>query len=334
MRKQQFTELLIVFTTLTLTIIVMALIPWAEPAQANSDSRLINLDAFTAFPFEITDTSLTPTFVEHPDSVYKAPGQKLDSAGTLKSQPSPRIERELSEFVEVDPLDIIQILKPEIRKTYPRCQTPRSLMLHTHFGLQNMRALAEAIDEHDLQTITYRETWELMRAGECPPENAIIVSLDDLSTARVNPTLQKMIETFTDRDLQLVVGVVLRTPYAPDVWEYLQELENSGVEIASHTIDHLNLPTCSDTELFHQISDSYELICSHLGRCPVSLIVPFGSMDTTGRIMHYSHQYVFVVGIAHGLEIGSSRPYYVGRISPSTTSLEATFQVLDILYHP
>jgi hypothetical protein len=56
-------------------------------------------------------------------------------------------------------------------------------------------------------------------------------------------------------------------------------------------------------------------------------------MDTTGRIMEYSHQYVFVVGIANGLEMAAHTPYYLGRISPSTTSLEATFQVLDIVYH-
>jgi peptidoglycan/xylan/chitin deacetylase (PgdA/CDA1 family) len=209
------------------------------------------------------------------------------------------------------------------------CRTPQSLMLHSAFGVARMEALADAIQASSLRTMTYRQVLEGLRRGECPPENAIIVSLDDLGTNWLRPVFRDMIRVFTDRGLTLVVAVVAQSPGDPAVWEYLRSLEDLGVEVASHTVDHLNLPWVDADQLEHQVVGSYEVLCAEIGRCPVTLILPFGNRDHEGRVMAAASEYVFVVGIARGLSFAGNPPYYLGRIGPDINSTGRTLNLLE-----
>ena len=212
------------------------------------------------------------------------------------------------------------------------CRTPQSLMLHSYYGVERMRALADGILAGNMRTLTYQGILEGLRRGQCPPGNGIVVSLDDLSTAWIDPTLKEMIAAFTDRGLVLVVAVIVRQPQDPETWAYLRELSELGVEIASHSLDHPNLPGLSQTEMEWQVSGSYRAICENLGACPVSFVVPYGSMDRHQRIMGAAQEYSFVVGIAGGLRIEGGAPYYVGRSGPDIKSIKRTLQVLEVAF--
>ncbi|NIS82724.1 MAG: hypothetical protein GTO14_21560, partial [Anaerolineales bacterium] len=122
------------------------------------------------------------------------------------------------------------------------CPTPLSLMLHSSYGAQRMHELARQIIRSDLTTSTYRQILEDLKKGDCPDPNTIVVSLDDLGSSWLRPDFKSMIKAFTDRDLVLVVGVIVRGPQDPVIWAYLRGLEAQGIEVASHTIDHYNLP--------------------------------------------------------------------------------------------
>ena len=212
------------------------------------------------------------------------------------------------------------------------CPTPMSLMLHKNYGLERMQILANGIVERGLQTITYRDLLNLIREGRCPNEKTIIVSLDDYLTSNDEPKLRQTISTFTDHGLVLVLGVVTQEPARPGAWGYLQDLHKLGIEIASHTIDHLDLAQLPEAELENQVSGSYHRICEGVGICPVSLILPFGSRDGRGRVLRACHAYAFVVGIAGGMEIGSEWPHYVGRSGPYVGSLDRTLKVLHMTF--
>jgi len=205
-------------------------------------------------------------------------------------------------------------------------------MLHTHYGVERMEALADGIIAANMRTMTYREVLERLSRGECPPSNSIVVSLDDISTAWIDPIFEQMVAAFTDRGLVLVLGVIVGGPADPGAWTYLQGVHDLGIEIASHTLDHPNLPELTRIEIEEQISGSYRVICENLGACPVSLIVPYGSMDYGGRTMQSAWEYSFVVGIAGGLTIVGTPPYYVGRAGPNVHSIDLTMQVLDVAF--
>jgi hypothetical protein len=197
------------------------------------------------------------------------------------------------------------------------CQTPMSLMLHSSFGTERMQLLAREILVRGLRTTTYREVTEVLRRGECPGWNSIIVSLDDFGTDWLRPHFQSMIRAFTDRDLLLVVAAVVHGPQDPDVWNYLREFEALGNEVANHTIDHYNLARLKQNDVKRQVMGAHQIICHNLGRCPETLILPFGINDGNGYVHSAAGDYSYIVGIPGGRSFEGKAPYYLGRIGPN-----------------
>lgn len=194
-----------------------------------------------------------------------------------------------------------------------------------------MHELADAIIRRGFHTITYQDLYEMWLSGICPDEKTIVVSLDDLGTDWLRPDFRQIIAAFTERGLVLTVGVVVHGEQNPEIWEYLRTLEEKGVEIASHTIDHYDLAQISATEIERQVAGSHQIICDYLKHCPVSLILPFGKLDADGITLETSRgRYVFLIGIAGGETYGGKEPpFYVGRVPPDNNSQETTLNILS-----
>ena len=214
------------------------------------------------------------------------------------------------------------------------CRVPRSLMLHSAFGAQRMTELADAIERRGLQTTTYRRVLDGLQGGQCPPQDAIIVSIDDLSTRWLRPDFREMIQVFIDRGMVLVLGVVVQEPQDPALWDEYRRLETLGMEMASHTLDHLALSAQPSDELTRQISGSYRQLCEHLEHCPVSLVPPFGAIDGQGRVLTAATEYAFVVGIQAGRSFEAEFPAYVGRIPPDNDDQDRTMGLLERSFRP
>ncbi|MEJ2562813.1 MAG: polysaccharide deacetylase family protein [Anaerolineales bacterium] len=209
------------------------------------------------------------------------------------------------------------------------CPTPMTLMLHSSFGVQRMQELADQIELNNLVPITYRSTLQYLLDGTCPPGNAIIVTIDDLGSHWLRNDFKEMIRVFTDRDFVLVVGLIVHGPQNPEIWDYLRGLDEIGVEVASHTIDHYNLPQLTREAIQRQVVGSYETICEHLGKCPVTLILPFGNIDAQGTILEIASDYTFVVGIQGGRSLSGSPPWYLGRYPPHDTNQSETLYLQE-----
>ncbi len=179
------------------------------------------------------------------------------------------------------------------------CSTPPSLMLHANFGLIQMRELADAIQANGLQTFTYRQVADLYDQGLCPPENAILVSLDDLGTRWLRLDFKQMIEIFTDRGLTLTVGVVTGVGSQPEEnWAYLKEIDALGIEIASHSARHLNPNKVSQDYIRDDVSLSYNTIAEYLGKPPSTYILPGGNgFDNVFLLQQLQTKYRSVVSI-------------------------------------
>jgi hypothetical protein len=208
------------------------------------------------------------------------------------------------------------------------CQTPMSLMLHSSFGTERMQLLAREILVRGLRTTTYREVTEELRRGECPGWNSIIVSLDDFGTDWLRPHFQSMILAFTGRDLRLVVGVVVHGTQDDDAWAYLREFEALGNEVANHTVDHYNLARLEPNEVKRQVKGAHQIICHNLGRCPETLILPFGINDGNGYVHSAAGDYSYIVGIPGGRSFKGKAPYYLGRIGPNNFDQRLTLMEL------
>jgi peptidoglycan/xylan/chitin deacetylase (PgdA/CDA1 family) len=209
------------------------------------------------------------------------------------------------------------------------CPTPMTLMLHSSFGATRMQELADQIERSNLTTMTYRSVLQSLLEGHCPPSNGIIITLDDLGTQWLRDDFVEMIDVFTERGMVLVIGVIVHGPQDPAIWEYLRELDHSGVEIASHTIDHYNLPQLTDAAIQRQVIGSYKTICEYTGKCPITLILPFGNLDSNGTILEIAADYTFVVGIQDGRSFSGKPPWYLGRSPPHDTNQTQTILLLE-----
>ena len=208
------------------------------------------------------------------------------------------------------------------------CPTPMSLMLHAAFGPAQMRELARKITMRGYITTTYREIKDGLSRGICPAEGSIVISLDDFPTDWLRSEFVSLIEIFAERELVLVIAANVRGPQDPDAWNYLRNLEDRGFEVASHTIDHYSLSQLEPERIHRQVVGSYEVICRHLGRCPTSLILPFGNLDEAGHTVEAASKYSFLVGIPGGRWFGGQPPFYVGRIGPSSLGADAILREL------
>ncbi|MFQ5923684.1 MAG: polysaccharide deacetylase family protein [Anaerolineales bacterium] len=212
------------------------------------------------------------------------------------------------------------------------CQTPMSLMVHSSFGTERMQQLAREIVVQGLKTTTYRAVGEVLRRGDCPSSNSLIVSLDDFGTDWLRPHFQSMIRIFTDRGLRLVVAAVVHGPQDPEAWAYLGQLEAQGNEVASHTIDHYNLARLEPDDVKRQIKGAHQIICHNLGRCPETLILPFGNNDGDGYVQEAAAGYSFIVGIPGGRAFRGEAPYYLGRIAPDNFDQRRTLHELTATF--
>lgn len=222
----------------------------------------------------------------------------------------------------IEPIDDLEI----------ECSTPMSLMLHSAFGVDRMENLATEIIQRGLITTTYRQVLRDIIQGQCPDKNMIIISLDDFRTDRESQKLKDIIQVFTDKGLVLVLGVIVQGPQSPEIWEYLRDLDRFGIEIASHTINHPNLPWLDRDKIYEEVVGSYRIICAQLGQCPTSLILPNGNNDPDGIIFSIAQDYAFVIGIARGTSFINTLPAYLGRIGPYNESQDVTIQRLEIIF--
>ena len=297
---------------------------------------LLLVSLFASCSFQPIIQAPTSTLTFTPDTPSETPTPENTNTATVtitpSTTPSPTITPTSTQTFTPLPTEFSWIVYKSnlLSEIEFSCPTPKSLMLHSAFGSKRMVELADAIIVNGLQTMTYKDIVEGLMKGECPDQNTIVVSIDDLGTGWLIPDFREMISAFTERDLVLVLGVITNGPQAPLIWEYYQELDAKGIEIASHSVNHSNLAEIDEMALEEEIMESYRTICENLGTCPVSFILPYGAYDD--RVIVTSEDYTFVVGIAGGLFFGDLIPYYVGRSGPYVYDQQITIERLEYVY--
>lgn len=201
------------------------------------------------------------------------------------------------------------------RLTY--CPTPPSIMLHSADAVYGMQWLVRTIENNGLQTMTYRQVSDLLQHGLCPPENAILVSLDDLGTGWLRKEFRDMISVFTAKGFVLTLGVVTgieESPQKTEIWDYLRSLEAQGIEIASHSARHSLLETLKERDLTAESEDSYRMLCQQLGHCPVTFILPFGRGAENSRVLSVLNETFTNIVSIHAPKVFGAAPLLFKRI--------------------
>lgn len=78
----------------------------------------------------------------------------------------------------------------------------------------------------------------------------------------------------------LARGQAARDDWDKLSWAELREMQDSGMEIGSHTVGHRNLQLASDQELVHEVRDSLRHLQLELGGGPRAFCFPWGTPDS------------------------------------------------------
>lgn len=199
-----------------------------------------------------------------------------------------------------------------------------------------MEALAGVIEENNLITITYRDLYEeYFFQGECPPKEALLVSLDDPKPNDLLPVFRDMIQVFIEHDMVLTVGVITREPHDPEVWEYLNAIQEQGFDLASHTVNHADLLTLDEDEIQFELEESYTHICDHTEECPLILILPMGNGSEDDDVLRIAKEvgYLGIVSVSKGeIYFGDSIPHIFKRGFPDMESQDETLVNLRLVF--
>ena len=218
-----------------------------------------------------------------------------------------------------------------------KCITPMSLMLHSNYGPERMEELAQIIEENDLETITYDSLYEdYLYQGKCPPRNTLLVSVDDLDLDGLLPVYREMIQVFIEHNMVLTVGVITTEPHIPEVWEYLNSIQKEGMQIASHTVNHPDLASLSEEEVWFELEESYKHICDNTKRCPNLLILPYGNYNSLVRKIAGEIGYLGILSVSvpgEGKFGGGDSPDIFIRVGPNLESQHMTLFDLKVHYY-
>ncbi len=119
---------------------------------------------------------------------------------------------------------------------------PPSLLAHDLNSKMLLKKLLPWLSKHEAHTITYRQYYQIVSGKWARPERAILLSIDDVLSSRIQKQFFAMVEGVHAHDFVATLGVLTKadgmTPL-PSV-ETLRQWESWGFELANHTITHPN----------------------------------------------------------------------------------------------
>jgi len=207
-------------------------------------------------------------------------------------------------------------------------------MLHRPSGtfdsIAFLKDLIIILKQNDMKVVTYQDLYKNPSITATEAGKLFIITIDDIYLPYpVHSTHLEMIDMLREAGYPAVLGIVTDTDYAdPDTAALLNELSDSGWEIATHTNKHTNLGEMEKTApryVFTEISTSMDKIEKVTGIRPITLILPEGQMVNDARFIKRAGVH-WVVGINGGITYNCQQDLvYVGRESPAGTA-DQTFE--------
>ena len=97
-------------------------------------------------------------------------------------------------------------------------------------------------------------------------------------------------------------------------WDQLREMANAGMEVGSHSIDHLDLRGKSIAFLTNQIAGSKQIIESRLGRTVKTFSYPSGEYDANSISVLRANGYLGAVTEIQGVQQTSDNVFELRRV--------------------
>lgn len=206
---------------------------------------------------------------------------------------------------------------------------PASIMLHSKDRYLLTDWLIPWLLDNGYTTITYRDYAAILRGEREMPEKAVILSIDDISTSHINGYFVAMVEALHDAGMVAVLAIndTVGPEENGETYGQIATWSSWGMELATHTSHHVNLPVYSDEEVRTEIVGSLDRIQMGTGVRPITLILPYGAGANDERVLAVSLEagIQFIVGIPgrdRSID-GFAPPMYMPRVGPPSQYLDS-----------
>ncbi len=136
--------------------------------------------------------------------------------------------------------------------------------------------------DNGYHTITMSQLYDHWTLGAEIPENSVVLTFDDGYVSMYNTVYPLMQQYGTVGTFYIITDRFETNPTGTCSPEMLQEMQQGGMEIGSHTCSHLQLTTLSQEEIVTQLNDSKTVLEEVLGVTVRSLAYPYG--DYSGEV--------------------------------------------------
>ncbi len=174
------------------------------------------------------------------------------------------------------------------------------------------RAEMDWLAHNGYQPISEEALFRGLYEGAALPPRPVVLTFDDGyvdDVVAVAPVLRRRHWPAT---LAVIAGRSGETAFL--TWPQIVKLDREGMDIASHSMDHVELAGAGPDVLQRQLADSRRMLAAHLGHPVYWFVYPAGSYDATAEAAAKDAGYLLAYTTDAGSTISSASPMAEPRV--------------------
>lgn len=173
---------------------------------------------------------------------------------------------------------------------------------------------------HGFTTITQSQLFSALADGAALPAKPVLLTFDD-GYIDISKTVLPILRA---RKMVGTAYVITSRVTGPDrafmKFKALRKIEAGGIEVGSHTVNHVDLTSLSSSALREELAGSRKVLEKGLGHPVQWLCYPAGRYDAAVEAMARETGYVLATTTEPGITHSASRPYALSRVRISNTT--------------
>jgi len=166
--------------------------------------------------------------------------------------------------------------------------TDDQMRYNLSYSPEKLEQMLQIIKEDNIETLTFWDIKAIAEGKKEKPEKGVILTFDDGHLSHYTESF-RLLEKYNMKGVFFIISSKPDNDGAYANWSQIKEMADAGQEIASHTVNHLNLTTLSDEDLQYELEESKKLIEEKTGVSVISVCYPAGKYDD--RVMDESNKY-------------------------------------------
>lgn len=174
---------------------------------------------------------------------------------------------------------------------------------------QQMQYLAE----HGYTAISLAELFDARQGHRPLPPKPVIITFDDGYADNYHTALPLMQKYGMKGTVFVIAGQVGQSEYM--TWEQLKAMQAAGIELGSHTYNHVALPELSPPQQLDELVRSKQLLEAHLAQPVKFLAYPFGQFNAETMTLVEQAGYTGACTGVPGVGTGAGDAYQLRRVN-------------------